>query len=162
MKNLLLIALILRGLFCDAQNVQFIRKDADRKVDVLISGQFFTAYIYPDEKVLKKPVLFPIKTLKGTTITRGYPLEPRANERTDHPHHVGLWNYTQHVVRRAYTPGGLATDGIAELHFRTRDDFENKFFDSDAGRDVIMADVDRFMDMRRSTASLMTEYVMRA
>ena len=21
-------------------------------------------------------------------------------------HHVGLWNYTQNVVRRAYTPGG--------------------------------------------------------
>ena len=34
-------------------------------------------------------------------------------------HHVGLWNYTQNVVRRAYTPGGSAIDGVAELHFRT-------------------------------------------
>ena len=33
-------------------------------------------------------------------------------------HHVGLWNYTQNVVRRAYTPGGNPIDGIAELHFR--------------------------------------------
>ena len=77
-----------------AQRVTFVRKDAERKVDVLVDGQLFTAYIYPSEDTLKKPVLFPIKTAYGTTITRGYPLEPRANERTDHPHHVGLWmNY---------------------------------------------------------------------
>ena len=76
-------------------------------------------------------------------------------------HHVGLCNYTQHVVRRAYTPGGRTIDGIAELYFRTREDFETKFFDSDAGRDVIMADVDRFMDLRRSVSSLMTEYLMK-
>ena len=79
---------------CDAQTVKLVRNDAERKVDVLVGGQFFTSYIYPDEKILKKPVLFPIKTSKGTTITRGYPLAPRPNERTDHPHHVGLWlNY---------------------------------------------------------------------
>ena len=34
-------------------------------------------------------------------------------------HHVGLWNYTQNVVRRAFTPGGNPIDGVAELHFRT-------------------------------------------
>jgi hypothetical protein len=94
MKKLLFIAFILRGLFVEAQTVKFVRNDAERKVDVLVGGQFFTSYIYPDEKILKKPVLFPIKTAKGSTITRGYPLAPRANERTDHPHHVGLWlNY---------------------------------------------------------------------
>ncbi len=94
MKKLLLLVFILRGFFCDAQTVKLVRNDAERKVDVLVGGQFFTSYIYPDEKILKKPVLFPIKTSKGTTITRGYPLAPRPNERTDHPHHVGLWlNY---------------------------------------------------------------------
>jgi uncharacterized protein (TIGR02118 family) len=60
-------------------------------------------------------------------------------------HHIGLWNYTQNVVRRTLTPGGDAIDGVAELHFRTRDDFEDKFFDSDEGRAVILADVKRFM-----------------
>jgi hypothetical protein len=61
---------------------------------VHIGGQHFTSYFYPDESVLKKPVLFPIKTAKGSIITRGYPFAPRAGERTDHPHHVGLWlNY---------------------------------------------------------------------
>jgi hypothetical protein len=41
-----------------------------------------------------KPVLFPINTVSGITITRGYPLAPRVGERVDHPHHIGLWlNY---------------------------------------------------------------------
>jgi hypothetical protein len=39
-------------------------------------------------------VLYPLRTAKGTIVTRGYPLEPRPGERTDHPHQVGLWlNY---------------------------------------------------------------------
>ena len=43
---------------------------------------------------LKKPVLYPLRSAKGTVVTRGFPLEPRPGERVDHPHHVGLWfNY---------------------------------------------------------------------
>ncbi len=76
-------------------------------------------------------------------------------------HHVGLWNYTQNVVRRAYTPGGSAFDGIAELHFRTRDDFVDRFFDSDEGRAVILADVKRFMNRPRPETSLMREFPLR-
>jgi Methane oxygenase PmoA len=63
-----------------------------RRVDISIDGQPFTAYIWPT--ALKKPVLYPLRTAKGTIITRGFPLEPRPGERTDHPHHAGLWfNY---------------------------------------------------------------------
>src|SRR6185295_6306919 len=40
---------------------------------------------------LKKPVLYPLRTAKGTAVTRGFPLDPRPRERVDHPHHVGLW-----------------------------------------------------------------------
>jgi len=36
-------------------------------------------------------VLYPIVTASGKEITRGYPINPRPFERTDHPHHVGLW-----------------------------------------------------------------------
>jgi uncharacterized protein (TIGR02118 family) len=72
-------------------------------------------------------------------------------------HHPGLWNYTQLVVRRAYTPGGRDIDGIAELHFASRDDFDNRFFDSDDGRQVIMDDVARFMARPGSGSGLMTE-----
>ncbi len=65
---------------------------AKKKVEVRYDGKLFTAYCYFDST--EKPVLFPIKTLSGIAITRGFPIAPRAGERVDHPHHVGLWfNY---------------------------------------------------------------------
>lgn len=72
-----------------ASSVQFQTNLAARRVDVSIGGQPFTSYIWPDS--VKKPVLYPLRSLKGTIITRGYPLDPRPGERVDHPHHVGLW-----------------------------------------------------------------------
>ena len=72
--------------------MQVTVKEADRRVDVTVDGQPFTAYVWPTS--LKKPVLYPIRTAKGTLVTRGFPLDPRPGERVDHPHHVGLWfNY---------------------------------------------------------------------
>ena len=63
-----------------------------RRVDIAIDGQPFTSYIWP--ATLKKPVLYPLRTAKGTIVTRGFPLEQRPGERVDHPHHAGLWlNY---------------------------------------------------------------------
>src|SRR5690606_37755590 len=68
------------------------RNDAEKKVDVFIDGDHFTSYIYPE--TIAKPVLYPIKTSEGTLITRGFPLNNRPGERSDHPHHIGLWlNY---------------------------------------------------------------------
>jgi hypothetical protein len=65
---------------------------AQKRVDITVNGKPFTSYIYPDE--LMKPVLYPLRTSKGTLVTRGWPLDPRADERVDHPHHVGMWfNY---------------------------------------------------------------------
>lgn len=60
--------------------------------------------------------------------------------------HVGLAAYRQHVVVETLTAGTPAIDGIAQLGFRTREDFEQRFFDSDEGRAEIMADVARFLD----------------
>jgi len=72
--------------------VSFVKKTD--KVDVLVGGKYFTSYFFPGETQLKKAVLFPILSAQGTTITRGYPISPRAGERVDHPHHVGMWlNY---------------------------------------------------------------------
>jgi uncharacterized protein (TIGR02118 family) len=76
-------------------------------------------------------------------------------------HHPGLWNYRQHSVRRAFTPGGEGVDGIAELHFRTDDDFTRRFFDSDEGRAVILDDVARFMARAETGSALMTELPLR-
>ncbi len=72
--------------------VTFVKQDADKKVDVMVDGKLFTSYQWPDS--VYKPILYPILTAEGTTITRGYPLEPRAGERHDHRHQVGNWfNY---------------------------------------------------------------------
>lgn len=65
---------------------------SQKRVDITVDGKPFTSYIYPDE--LMKPVLYPLRTAKGTLVTRGWPMDPRPGERVDHPHHVGLWfNY---------------------------------------------------------------------
>ncbi len=62
------------------------------RVEVSVECQPFTAYIWPER--LAKPVLFPIRSARGTLVTRGFPLDPRPDERVDHPHQVGLWfNY---------------------------------------------------------------------
>ncbi len=74
--------------------IQLVVKKNEQKVDVLVDGQPFTAYFFPSDSILKKPVLFPIRTSRGTVITRGYPFMKKAGERVDHPHHVGMWlNY---------------------------------------------------------------------
>jgi hypothetical protein len=73
--------------------VQVVPDAAHRRVDITIDGKQFTSYIWPT--TLKKPVLYPIIDADGVTITRGWPLAPRPGERTDHPHHNGLWfNYS--------------------------------------------------------------------
>jgi hypothetical protein len=75
-----------------AVSFRVIEKPAEKKVEILADGELFTAYIYPDN--IAKPVLYPLLTASGKRLTRGYPLEPVAGERVDHPHHVGHWlNY---------------------------------------------------------------------
>lgn len=72
--------------------VRLIRKDAEQKVEIRVNGELFTAYYFPGD--LAKPVLYPIKSVAGNDLTRGFPLDPRPGERIDHPHHVGHWfNY---------------------------------------------------------------------
>ncbi len=71
------------------EKVEFKNQPQEKKVEVYIGNKFFTSYIYPDD--MEKQVLYPIQTASGKFITRGFPLDPRPYERTDHPHHVGLW-----------------------------------------------------------------------
>ncbi len=72
--------------------VRIVPNEKANKVDILIEGRPFTTYTWTEK--LKTPVLNPLRTAKGTIVTRGFPLEPRAGERVDHPHHVGMWfNY---------------------------------------------------------------------
>lgn len=72
--------------------VTFIDKSNEKRIDVMIGDKLFTSFCWPDN--VYKPVLFPVYTSAGTEITRGFPLNPREGESTDHAHHVGIWlNY---------------------------------------------------------------------
>ena len=71
------------------EKVTFKNDEKGKKVEVYLGGKLFTAFIYPDN--MEKQVLYPIMTASGKIITRGYPMNPRPFERTDHPHHVGMW-----------------------------------------------------------------------
>ena len=74
------------------RGVRVVPNETARRVDVIIDGKPFTSYIWPD--TLMKPVLYPLLTVNGTPVTRGFPLESRPGERVDHPHQVGMWfNY---------------------------------------------------------------------
>ena len=69
--------------------VTFINVEKNKKVEIFINDKLFTTYIYPDD--MEKQSLYPIYSASGKSITRGYPYGPKPFERTDHPHHVGLW-----------------------------------------------------------------------
>jgi hypothetical protein len=72
--------------------IKFVKHEADKKVDVMIDGKFFTSYWWPD--TVYKPILYPLLTASGTPVTRGFPIKPREGERRDHIHQVGNWlNY---------------------------------------------------------------------
>jgi len=74
------------------QPVRFTGDNKDKIISVFIGNQLFTRFLFADS--MAKPVLFPINSSSGITVTRGYPLAPRPGEPTDHPHHTGLWmNY---------------------------------------------------------------------
>ncbi|HEX7014194.1 MAG TPA: PmoA family protein [Cyclobacteriaceae bacterium] len=88
----ILVATCTSRLLAQGSGFSFHESPAEKKIDVLYNGKVLTAYCYFDS--VMKPVLYPVKTVSGVTVTRGYPLDPRPGERVDHPHHVGLWmNY---------------------------------------------------------------------
>lgn len=64
----------------------------EKKIEIYAGEDLFTAYIYPDN--IAKPILYPLRTVSGKKLSRGFPLEPAPGERADHPHHIGHWlNY---------------------------------------------------------------------
>jgi len=72
--------------------VTLVNDPTGKKVVVKINGELFTSYVYDGQT--PKPILYPILTKSGKTVTRGFPYDPRPNERVDHPHHAGQWfNY---------------------------------------------------------------------
>jgi hypothetical protein len=92
MSGWLMLSLPIFGLAQQDKGFKIIAQENKKQVDILFDGKLLTAYCYYDSSF--KPMLFPVNTVDGITITRGYPLQPVAGERTDHPHHTGIWlNY---------------------------------------------------------------------
>src|ERR1035437_7668611 len=74
-----------------AKGVAVVTNEAAHRVDITIDGQPFTSYVWKTNQ--RKPILYPLLAPDGTTLTRGNP--PLPGERSDHPHHAGLWfNYS--------------------------------------------------------------------
>lgn len=72
-----------------SEPVKVVKSATENKVDISIGGKLFTSFLYPDS--LEKPVLYPLYTANGTVVTRGFPLNPKPGDPTDHPHHIGVW-----------------------------------------------------------------------
>jgi hypothetical protein len=69
--------------------VKVIKSAKENKVNIFIGGKLFTSFMYPD--TLEKPVLYPLRAANGKVVTRGFPLDPKPGDPTDHPHHIGTW-----------------------------------------------------------------------
>ena len=90
--SLLLLALFALTPMLHAQKgVAVTVNSAAHRVDIAIDGAPFTSYLWATNQ--RKPILYPLIAPDGATLTRGIP--PLPGERTDHPHHAGLWfNYS--------------------------------------------------------------------
>ncbi|MCF1715124.1 PmoA family protein [Flavihumibacter sp. RY-1] len=87
-------ALLVLPIFSNAQlsGLKWVNIPDQKIHELHYKNRLLTAYRYDDS--IMKPVLYPLNTVSGTTVTRGFPIAPRQGDRTDHPHHVGLWlNY---------------------------------------------------------------------
>jgi len=93
--NKLLGVLIMSFVYLSAASqtgFSIVERKEKKQVDILYNNKLMTAYCYYDSS--RKPVLFPVNTVDGITVTRSYPFQKIAGERTDHPHHTGIWlNY---------------------------------------------------------------------
>ena len=91
MKNPILSAVFCFLLFAGsvtAQSVRLILREQETRIDVEVDGKLFTSYRW-DEKI-RRPVLFPVMSVGGGNITRGFPIETRDGETIGHPHQVGV------------------------------------------------------------------------
>ena len=73
-------------------------------------------------------------------------------------HHPTLWRYRQNVVAGAPSAGSPPVDGIAELHFRSADDYRHRRYDSAEGASILAQDTARFLAPTGSRSVWVGEY----
>ena len=62
-------------------------KRTDQGIEIFAGDELFAA----TQRTERGPVLFPLNAPGGHQVVRGFPLEKRAGESTDHPHHRSCW-----------------------------------------------------------------------
>jgi hypothetical protein len=70
-----------------AQKVEF--QQGASAVAIVIAGQPFGTYHFDPQ--IAKPFLAPLRSARGTIVTRGFPMDPLPGEPTDEPHQRGLF-----------------------------------------------------------------------
>jgi hypothetical protein len=73
----------------NADSGSFVVKRLDDRVDILLDGRPLTAFQFNSK--WDKPFLYPLRTVSGLVVSRGWPVDPRPGEQHDHAWHRGLW-----------------------------------------------------------------------
>lgn len=123
-----------------------------KQVDVIYNGKLLTSYCYYDS--VMKPVLFPVNTISGTTVTRGFPLAPRVNDRADHPHHIGIWLNYENVNGLDFWNTSTARPYNARSRFGTI--YHQKIINSKVGKKETILEVSALWK-RHDNVSLIEE-----
>jgi len=139
------IALLCSVFVLSAQNAQKPKIDlkpnkAEKKVDVLVDGQLFTSYIYPSN--VMKPVLWPVMSAGGNMLTRSYGMVNKPGDRTDHPHHLGVWLNYGDVNGLDFWNNSEAISAERKPHFGSIYHKEVKKVKSGAGRATLVTTSD--------------------
>jgi hypothetical protein len=73
-----------------APKVVLTKKGDKLEIDVVVSGEPFTTYIYSNDN--RKPFLWPVYGEGKVGVTRDWPMDPNAKGSTDHVHHKSIWS----------------------------------------------------------------------
>jgi hypothetical protein len=76
-------------------------------------------------------------------------------------HHPGVARYVQSFVRGSLTSDAPALDAVAQLSFASREDLAERFYRDEESREIVAADVERFLDRERTWSVLAVERVLR-
>lgn len=99
-------------LVCTLHKLSLKHLESQRQIQVWANDQHITTYHYND--TLEKPFLYPVNTLSGKRISRGYPYDPQPGERVDHPHHAGIWMNYGNVNGLDYWNNSFAKRGASK------------------------------------------------
>ena len=75
--------------FMPVSNPAVVFQQLSGRVEVSLDRKLVTAF-HHDSK-WEKPFLYPLRTVSGIVVSRGWPVEPRAGEQQDHLWHRGIW-----------------------------------------------------------------------